>query len=923
MLDRKKAINTLNSEADRLAKRNSERFKKGLDKTLRNGKLRCAHYVKVALASGGLPLKNSNIRSAKDYGPSLLASGFKQVENAAIIQTGGAFSIAGQQIGDVVVIQDILGHADGHMAMFNGTHWVSDFVQLHGFYPGPAYRAIKPAYVLYRYAEPATSVEESEGNIKICYPIPKQSGQEFPHIDDILAHLNGESTGLYLIGRNGMWHGGIHITDATTPWCALSGKAQSEGIDFPITYKGKHPIRCMADGHVVAYRICRDYLDIKWRGKALHFSGSFLLVRHRIQPGKTKESGLDFYTLYMHLAPYTAYHQDKKLWMVQDGLAAYKPEWILAAATNNEQETTNSYRAGTMPKGAIVEWDKTDTNLHITGFNQRDYGLVTFKGLSEENKNKGVKMTLTPGQQYWIVVDNNIVRKKDDALAPTWWQPLVSPSKDVIEFDKVVCPTPYPIKAGDAVGHLGYFQAAKESGYEARYQAHIECMSMDGNLENFLTNPEKVGDQSPLYLKTSPNIPLYKKEIKTGAFTKEERMTKRADILPLSQLTRETEKTSQQEYWYLRAENGYVPQGPKVPELLSQYDLAKLGFKTVTEPPPSFDYLTGKKQPEQGVVRSVFKSLLDAAKADTRTSHALVKFNYERLLRKIDSKQDNYSPMEYLRAFHNPDYHDVVEKMIVKHPSDWYHEKNDTLWLDFLNALKKEAPEWKKYSEAFLDKMVWMREVTTETLGPELWHMHPIRFLDALRLFGQLLKKKGWAQSKFAELLGRVESGNDYTAYNQILSKPYRTVAKFHTNLTSMTIKQVMETQIHTNIMFATGRFQIIPSTLKDAVNVLNLDKNTLYNEATQDRIFDEYLIKIKRKSIIDYLEGNGSVEDAAYAWAIEFASAGVRKGKKISKGRIAEIEGMSYYSGDGLNKAHIMPDEMIRSLEESKNGAK
>ncbi|EJQ8422034.1 glucosaminidase domain-containing protein, partial [Salmonella enterica] len=51
----------------------------------------------------------------------------------------------------------------------------------------------------------------------------------------------------------------------------------------------------------------------------------------------------------------------------------------------------------------------------------------------------------------------------------------------------------------------------------------------------------------------------------------------------------------------------------------------------------------------------------------------------------------------------------------------------------FLNALKKEAPEWKKYSEDFLDKMAWMQDVTTEKLGPSLWHMHPIMFLGAIK----------------------------------------------------------------------------------------------------------------------------------------------------------------------------------------------
>ncbi|MDA8486834.1 hypothetical protein NNO07_27565 [Pseudomonas resinovorans] len=99
-------------------------------------------------------------------------------------------------------------------------------------------------------------------------------------------------------------------------------------------------------------------------------------------------------------------------------------------------------------------------------------------------------------------------------------------------------------------------------------------------------------------------------------------------------------------------------------------------------------------------------------------------------------------------------------------------------------------------------------------------------------------------------------------------------------------------------------------------------------------------MIKVKRKAFINYLEGDGSVENAIYAWAMEFASAGVRKGKRISPTkqrdangkvinnadgkpiwieRTAGIEGESYYSGDGLNTAHILPDEMVKVLEESK----
>ncbi|EOW2652066.1 N-acetylglucosaminidase [Cronobacter sakazakii] len=151
----------------------------------------------------------------------------------------------------------------------------------------------------------------------------------------------------------------------------------------------------------------------------------------------------------------------------------------------------------------------------------------------------------------------------------------------------------------------------------------------------------------------------------------------------------------------------------------------------------TFDYLDGKNQPV-GFFRSLFNALCEAATGDTRTSHALVRHNYQRLLDKIDSGSDSYSPMEYRRALHNPDYRDVIQKTIVRHPSDWYFKKDDAIWQPFLNALEKEAPEWKQYSEDFLDRMVWMQDVTTEKLGPSLWHMHPVMFLGVLKIINRI-----------------------------------------------------------------------------------------------------------------------------------------------------------------------------------------
>ncbi|WP_233426599.1 lytic transglycosylase domain-containing protein [Klebsiella variicola] len=659
------------------------------------------------------------------------------------------------------------------MAMFNGTHWVSDFVQERGFYPAQIYRDQNIPYTLYRYGDNTTSEQNAtatqKGKIKIVWPIPSNNrGSEFNNQEEILSHVGGGSTGQYMIGRSGMWHGGIHITEATTPWCALSGKSPLEALDFPVAFKGEQAIRCMADGEIVAYRVCKDYLTLGWESGPLSFSGSFVLVKHFIQPGEKESSGLHFYTLYMHLAPYSAYSVNpaEKKWTVQDTLTAYDPEWVMTASTNNKS-TSESYRKGTIPKGSIVEWDKTDSGLHTVAFNKREYGLVTFVSLSEQALKKGKKTSLKPGQRYWMLVDkNNLSPGTDGVVQPSWWQKLMPPAKEAMKFDQVVCPTPYAISAGDPVGHMGYYQAPKDGGYEARYQVHIECTSMDNNLETFLTNPEQVGEKNPLWLKYAPGLALYKKDVATGTFTKDTKVTTRAGILPLSQVQTEVDKSTKQEYWQLRPENAYVPKGQAEPQLLSQYDLAKLGFRTETAEPASFDYLDGKNQPT-GFFRNLIDSLYQTATNDPRTSHALVKHNYQRLLDKIDSGSDRYSPMEYWRALHNPDYRDVIQKTIVKHPSDWYFKKGDAIWQPFLNALKKDAPEWKKYSEDFIDKMAWMQDVTAEKLGPSLWHMHPLRFLGSLK--DQNLEKIAWGAKvskefklKVIEVCERLEINPDY-----------------------------------------------------------------------------------------------------------------------------------------------------------------
>lgn len=111
----------------------------------------CARYVRLALEGGGLDTMGNPVAAA-DYGPFLLRRGFVAVH-------GGAFVA-----GDIAVLAAFTNqhgrHPYGHIQMFDGAQWVSDFKQRE-FWPGRDYREERPAYVVYRWSGAAPSVMES------------------------------------------------------------------------------------------------------------------------------------------------------------------------------------------------------------------------------------------------------------------------------------------------------------------------------------------------------------------------------------------------------------------------------------------------------------------------------------------------------------------------------------------------------------------------------------------------------------------------------------------------------------------------------------------------------------------------------------------------------------------------------------------
>lgn len=101
---------------------------------------RCARYVREAIEAGGITIPLPRPVYAKDYGPVLAKLGFTKVPAVAYSPLRG----------DIVVLAPPSGQVAGHIQMFNGSKWVSDFVQGTDIYPGPAYRKQQVSYEVFR-----------------------------------------------------------------------------------------------------------------------------------------------------------------------------------------------------------------------------------------------------------------------------------------------------------------------------------------------------------------------------------------------------------------------------------------------------------------------------------------------------------------------------------------------------------------------------------------------------------------------------------------------------------------------------------------------------------------------------------------------------------------------------------------------------
>ena len=149
------------------------------------------------------------------------------------------------------------------------------------------------------------------------------------------------------------------------------------------------------------------------------------------------------------------------------------------------------------------------------------------------------------------------------------------------------------------------------------------------------------------------------------------------------------------------------------------------------------------------------------------------------------------------------------------------------------------------------------------------------------------------------DLIARVESKGNYNAY---FGNAGNTSIKF----TEMSIADVLSWQedfiAAGHPSSAVGRYQIISTTLKGLVQQLNIDTNQPFNEAMQDRMA---VALLERRGATEYV--NNQIDERQFAAELAKEWAALPK-------IIGDRPEQSYYASDGLNKALVGVDEILRA---------
>ena len=540
--------------------------------------------------------------------------------------------------------------------------------------------------------------------MKICFPARKANGGQYATVDEMMQPLCQEPHGFWLAGTNNMWHGGIHITSKSAPGSVLTNETADTAV----------PLQFMAGGEVVAWRINQDYLTGKYINNPLQYSSTFVLVKSTCTPDpEKKDNGLDFYSLYIGLAPLAAFPEHRLYQVTDKGDGLRQREY-----TGKEKDGDKAPVVKDKLKAGDSVIVLRETTFDLEGQTQR-FGLA--RALNSKSE-----MT---GGAFWVSLDPQFVTPVGEQRAhlPAWMQQAVAQGT----FDTVVKPaTRMEVAAGDAVGYLAEDIAPDSTGgVEKSAFVHIEVLSTDGRMVDFLSNTAQV-KSGPKYIHIHPESSVYARA--GDNFTKTEGKVKKDIHKIMPQDTCHPFTDSSGKRWFDIGDGAWVSEDD-VDADIGQYDLDKLGFKAFEE--PSTSDMT--KSLREGWIKDGFTRIAEWVRPERGIREKQVSDYYRALLRKMDSDNSGDLSGEELRHAVNYaelDVRDIAARMVVRHDSEWFGGSSHHRWGTFLKQLD---PLCISYVRQWFDDMEWMSRVDGFSSGKPVWHMHPVVFLDAINVVSE------------------------------------------------------------------------------------------------------------------------------------------------------------------------------------------
>ena len=293
---------------------------------------------------------------------------------------------------------------------------------------------------------PETTKVESPKIPNVAYPLKPRSNvtnlsQQY------FNHLAGDESARFLFNNSGLWHQGIHL----------------RASKFPSSEFENDKICAIADGKLIAYKVDSEYKKDNSKAEApmegAVYSTGYFLVKHEV--AYPKDNVLTFYSLYRHTAKLSDY---------KSGIEK------VVGVTKSADNKIVIRDAQNHPLNPRVELNNGVTigGRRQTQTQDKFDELLWYR---ETKDNKTIEHKPKTGERWRIFHQSYEVMQSEQIKG----LPLLSKHKIDTQTDvEVKLDKPIEIKAGEALGLMGEYNQAGESGEKL---LHLEVFTYD-NMSN-------------------------------------------------------------------------------------------------------------------------------------------------------------------------------------------------------------------------------------------------------------------------------------------------------------------------------------------------------------------------------------------------------------------------------------------------------